>query len=209
MLTGKLKNQVDEIWEAFWTGGITNPISVIEQFTYLLFIRRLDEIHTARVKNALVMETEIEKPIFGTEQDSYRWSKFMNQDPQVMFELVRDKVFPFIKTINGEDTTFAKHMRDAIFMVPTAGLLDRVVTMIDKIDMDDRDTKGDLYEYMLSKLQSSGTNGQFRTPRHIIQMMVKMTAPKLDGDKSDVICDPASGKRYIPTFNNTPYMIQW
>ena len=193
MLTGKLKNQVDEIWEAFWTGGITNPISVIEQFTYLLFIRRLDEIHTARVKNALVMETEIEKPIFGTEQDSYRWSKFKNQDPQVMFELVRDKVFPFIKTINGEDTTFAKHMRDAIFMVPTAGLLDRVVTMIDKIDMDDRDTKGDLYEYMLSKLQSSGTNGQFRTPRHIIQMMVQMTAPKLDGDKSDVICDPASG----------------
>jgi len=193
MLTGKLKNQVDEIWEVFWTGGITNPISVIEQFTYLLFIRRLDEIHTNRERQAMLLETEVEHPIFTPEQDHYRWNKFKNLDPQVMFDLVKDKVFPFIKTIDGEDTTFAKHMVDAIFMMPKASVLDRVVSLIDKIPMDDRDTKGDLYEYMLSKLQSSGTNGQFRTPRHIIQMMVEMTAPKLDGDKSDIICDPASG----------------
>ena len=193
MLTGKLKNQVDEIWEVFWTGGVTNPISVIEQFTYLLFIRRLDEIHTARERQAMLLESDIEKPIFSEDENSYRWNKFKNLDPQVMFDLVKDKVFPFIKTINGEDTTFAKHMADAIFMIPKAQVLDKVVNLIDKIPMDDRDTKGDLYEYMLSKLQSSGTNGQFRTPRHIIQMMVEMTAPKLDGDKSDIICDPASG----------------
>lgn len=198
MLTGKLKNQVDEIWEVFWTGGVTNPISVIEQFTYLLFIRRLDEIHTTRERQALLLaddglETEVANPIFSTEQANYRWNKFKNLDPQVMFDLVKDKVFPFIKTINGEDTSFAKHMSDAIFMIPKAQVLDKVVNLIDKIDMDDRDTKGDLYEYMLSKLQSSGTNGQFRTPRHIIQMMVEMTQPKLDGNKSDVICDPASG----------------
>jgi len=193
MLTGKLKNQVDEIWEVFWTGGVTNPISVIEQFTYLLFIRRLDEIHTSRERQAMLLETDIAQPIFATEQANYRWNKFKNLDPQVMFELVKDKVFPFIKTINGEDTTFAKHMSDAIFMIPKAQVLDKVVNLIDKIPMDDRDTKGDLYEYMLSKLQSSGTNGQFRTPRHIIQMMVEMAQPKLDGNKSDVICDPASG----------------
>lgn len=193
MLTGKLKNQVDEIWEVFWTGGVTNPISVIEQFTYLLFIRRLDEIHTSRERQAMLLETDIEQPIFATEQANYRWNKFKNLDPQVMFELVKDRIFPFIKTINGEDTTFAKHMSDAIFMIPKAQVLDKVVNLIDKIPMDDRDTKGDLYEYMLSKLQSSGTNGQFRTPRHIIQMMVEMTQPKLDGNKSDIICDPASG----------------
>ncbi|MGJ8648332.1 MAG: type I restriction-modification system subunit M [Marinomonas colpomeniae] len=193
MLTGKLKNQVDEIWEIFWTGGVTNPISVIEQFTYLLFIRRLDEIHTSREKQSLLLEASFENPIFSSEQNSYRWNKFKNLDPQVMFDLVKDKVFPFIKTINGADSSFATHMNDAIFMIPKAQVLDKVVTLIDKIPMDDRDTKGDLYEYMLSKLQSSGTNGQFRTPRHIIQMMVEMTQPKLDGDKSDIICDPASG----------------
>ncbi|HBY85870.1 MAG TPA: N-6 DNA methylase [Colwellia sp.] len=193
MLTGKLKNQVDQIWEVFWTGGVTNPISVIEQFTYLLFIRRLDEIQTSRERQAMLLETEIEQPIFNDEQASYRWNKFKNLDPQVMFDLVKDKVFPFIKSINGEDSAFAKHMTDAIFMIPKAAVLDRVVNMVDKIDMDDRDTKGDLYEYMLSKLSSSGTNGQFRTPRHIIKMMVEMTQPKLDGNKSDIICDPASG----------------
>lgn len=193
MLTGKLKNQVDQIWEVFWTGGVTNPISVIEQFTYLLFIRRLDEIHTGRERQALLLEADIAQPIFSDTQQSYRWNQFKDIDRQVMFDLVKDEVFPFIKTINGEDTTFAKHMSDAIFMIPKASVLGNVVDLIDKIDMHDRDTKGDLYEYMLSKLSSSGTNGQFRTPRHIIQMMVEMTQPKLDGNKSDIICDPASG----------------
>lgn len=193
MLTGKIKNQVDEIWEAFWTGGIANPISVIEQFTYLLFIRRLDEIQTTKEREATLIEGEVQSPIFNKRQGKLRWNKFKNFDPDEMFTLVKDKVFPFIKTLHGVDSGFAKHMKDAIFMVPSPGLLDRVVNMIDQIDMAARDTKGDLYEYMLSKLQTSGTNGQFRTPRHIIQMMVQMTQPKLDGDKSDIICDPASG----------------
>ena len=193
MLTGNIKNQVDQVWEAFWTGGITNPISVIEQFTYLLFIRRLDEIHTNREKQALLLDAPIKDPIFFADEQAYRWNKFKNLDPQVMYDLVKDKVFPFIKTINGEDTSFARHMSTAIFMIPTPGLLDRVVNMVDQIDMTARDTSGDLYEYMLSKLQTSGTNGQFRTPRHIIKMMVEMTAPKLNGNSSDVICDPAAG----------------
>jgi len=191
MLTGKIKNQVDEIWEAFWTGGIANPVSVIEQFTYLLFIRRLDEIQLMQERQAsLGGEVEF---IFNKRQQKMRWGKFKNRDPDEMFAIVRDEVFPFIKTMHGVDSTFAQHMKDAIFMIPTPSLLDRVVNMISQIDMDDRDTKGDLYEYMLSKLQTSGTNGQFRTPRHIIQMMVEMTQPKLDGDRSDTVCDPASG----------------
>ncbi|MEW8496300.1 MAG: class I SAM-dependent DNA methyltransferase [Candidatus Thiodiazotropha taylori] len=193
MLTGKIRNQVDEIWEAFWTGGIANPISVIEQFTYLLFIRSLDEIHTRRERQAQLGDGKIENPIFNRRQGKFRWSKLKNFDPDEMFNLVKDEIFPFIKKMQGEDTTFARHMRDAIFMIPTPNLLDRVVNMIDGIDMSARDTKGDLYEYMLSKLQTSGTNGQFRTPRHIIQMMVQMTSPKLGGNHSDIICDPASG----------------
>lgn len=193
MLTGKIKNQVDEIWEAFWTGGIANPISVIEQFTFLLFIRRLDEIHTTRERQAMLLEGEIDNPIFSAEQQNLRWNRFKNFDPDVMFNLVKDEVFPFIKSMHGVDSTFARHMKDAIFMIPSPALLDRVVNMIDQINMDDRDTKGDLYEYMLSKLQTSGTNGQFRTPRHIIQMMVQLTRPRLDGNNSDIICDPASG----------------
>ncbi|WP_444995403.1 type I restriction-modification system subunit M [Aliikangiella sp. IMCC44359] len=192
MLTGKIRNQVDEIWNSFWTGGVSNPISVIEQFSYLLFIRRLDQIHTNKERVATLGHA-IENPVFGPDQQDYRWNKLKNKDPQVMFELMSNQVFPFIKNLKGEDSSFAQHMRDAIFMIPSAALLDRVVNMIDKIDMNDRDTKGDLYEYMLSKLQTSGTNGQFRTPRHIIRMMVEMTQPILDGDKSDVICDPASG----------------
>ena len=193
MLTGKLRNQVDRIWEAFWTGGISNPISVIEQFSYLLFIRRLDDLHTLREAQANAFGTPIDKPLFGPDEQDYRWHKFKNKDPQVMYELVRDKVFPFIKTLNSDESSFAKHMKDAIFMIPKASLLDQVVQMIDALDMNDRDTKGDLYEYMLSKLTTAGTNGQFRTPRHIINLMVQMTAPVLDGDKSDVICDPAAG----------------
>ncbi|MCG8038634.1 MAG: type I restriction-modification system subunit M [Candidatus Thiodiazotropha taylori] len=193
MLTGKIRNQVDEIWEAFWTGGIANPVSVIEQFTYLLFIRRLDEIQTQLEATARLGGKEIENPIFNKRQGKLRWNKFKNFDPDVMFNILKDEVFPFIKAMRGVDSTFARHMKDAIFMIPSPALLDRVVNMIDQIDMSARDTKGDLYEYMLSKLQTSGTNGQFRTPRHIIQMMVQMTAPKLDGNHSDIICDPASG----------------
>jgi len=196
MLIGQIRNQVDAVWNAFWTGGVANPVSVIEQISYLLFIRRLDEIHTNVERKANVSGKPLENPIFTTAQNELRWSVFKNKDPQTMFELVRDKVFPFIKTINGEESAFAKHMRDAIFMVPKPGLLAQVIDMLDQIPMQDRDTKGDLYEYLLSKLQQSGVNGQFRTPRHIIKMMVEMIKPVLNADdphKSDFICDPASG----------------
>lgn len=193
MLTGKLRNQVDKIWEAFWTGGISNPISVIEQFTYLLFIRRLDDLHTQREQIANAIGVPLSNPVFGAGQDALRWHKFKNIDPQQMYERVRDQVFPFIKNLHDADSTFAQHMKDAIFMVPKASVLDLVVQLIDQLDLRDRDTSGDLYEYMLSKLSSAGTNGQFRTPRHIIRLMVAMTAPVLDGERSDTICDPAAG----------------
>lgn len=193
MLTGKIKNQIDDVWLAFHSGGIANPISVIEQITYLIFIRRLDQLQTQKEKSAVLFGGEVDKPIFTPEQKPLRWDSFKNKDPEQMFTLVRDQVFPFIKSMNGESSSFAKHMKDAIFMIPTASLLDRVVNMIDKIDMNDRDTKGDVYEYMLGKLAIAGSGGQFRTPRHIIRMMVDMTAPVLDGDKSDIICDPAAG----------------
>ncbi|ATR81717.1 N-6 DNA methylase [Pseudomonas sp. HLS-6] len=193
MLTGKLRNQVDKIWEAFWTGGISNPISVIEQFTYLLFIRRLDDIHTQREQVANAIGVPLSNPVFTPGQDALRWHKFKNIDPQKMYERVRDEVFPFIKNLHDADSTFAQHMKDAIFMIPKASVLDQVVQLIDQLDLRDRDTNGDLYEYMLSKLSSAGTNGQFRTPRHIIRLMVALTAPVLDGDKSDTICDPAAG----------------
>lgn len=193
MLTGKIRNQVDEVWLAFFAGGISNPLSVIEQVTYLLFIRRLDQVQDNKEQVALLNSEEIEKPVFQSHQQHLRWSKFKNQAPSEMFNVVKDEVFPFIKTMNGVDSSFAKHMVDAIFMIPTPGLLDRVVNLIDQINMDDRDTKGDLYEYMLSKLNVAGSGGQFRTPRHIIRMMVEMTNPVLNGDKSDIICDPASG----------------
>ncbi|HXH54352.1 MAG TPA: class I SAM-dependent DNA methyltransferase [Gammaproteobacteria bacterium] len=196
MLTGQIRNQVDAVWNTFWTGGVANPISVIEQISYLLFIRRLDEVHTNAERKANIIGKPIENPIFLPKQNALRWSVFKDKDPQTMFELVRDKVFPFIKNIHGEESAFAQHMKDAIFMIPKPGLLAQVVDMIEQIPMQDRDTKGDLYEYLLSKLSQSGVNGQFRTPRHIIKMMVEMLKPVLssvDSKKSDLICDPAAG----------------
>ena len=191
MITGELKSKVDKIWDTMWSGGISNPLSVIEQLTYLLFIKRLDELHTLKEHKAARTKKPIEEPVFTLEQDKLRWSRFKEIAPEQMFELVRDKVFPFMKTLgqkgeaDGEGgSTYTHHMKDALFMMPTAHLLSNVVDQLDSIDMTDRDTKGDLYEYMLGKIASAGQNGQFRTPRHIIKLMVDMTArtPK------DVIC---------------------
>ena len=194
MLTGEIRNQIDSVWNAFHVGGVTNPISVIEQISYLLFIKRLDDIQN-KLDNDAVMAKMLgdaapnKKPVFTDEEKGLRWRSFRDADPEKMFELVRDKVFPKIKTLGGEDGSFAQHMKDAIFMIPRSDVLDQVVQLIDGINMDDKDTKGDVYEYMLSKLQSSGVNGQFRTPRHIIKMMVELMQPKLE----DTICDPACG----------------
>lgn len=191
MLTGELRTQIDKIWTDFWTGGISNPLTVIEQFTYLLFIRRLDEIQLTKEKQANIAGIAIKDPIYTQEQKPLRWSSFKNADPETMYHLFQKEngVFDFMKNIGVKGSIFANFMKGATFMIPTPRLLDLVVQQIDKIVMSDRDTKGDLYEYLLSKIASAGTNGQFRTPRHIIKMMVDMVKPQ----KDDTICDPACG----------------
>lgn len=190
MLTGDLRNKIDKLWDAFWTGGLSNPMTVIEQITYLLFIKRLDDIHRSRENKANSMKKPIENPIFNDEQQHLRWSRFKDEgSPEVVFKLVRDEVFPFIKNIGEVESTLRQQMKDATFMIPTDRLLIAVIDMISAIPMQDRDTKGDLYEYLLSKLATAGKNGQFRTPRHIIRMMVEMVAPTPD----DTICDPSAG----------------
>jgi type I restriction enzyme M protein len=196
MLTGEIRSQIDRIWDAFWSGGISNPLEVIEQITYLLFLRRLDDLHTLEENKATRLKKPMERRVFPEGKDpkkrpydDLRWSKFKHFAPAEMFNVVNDHVFPFLRTLGGDGSTYAHHMKDARFTIPTAALLAKVVDMLDQVPMEERDTKGDLYEYMLGKIATAGTNGQFRTPRHIIRLMVEMTAP---GPK-DVICDPASG----------------
>lgn len=188
MITGELKSKIDRVWDAFWSGGISNPLEVIEQVTYLLFIRRLDDIQIRDEKKARVTGAPIDNPVFLPGQSDLRWSHFKNTSPEVMFQIVGNEVFPFLRTM-GDGTTYSEHMKDARFTVPTPALLSKVVDMLDDIPMADRDTNGDLYEYLLSQIASAGKNGQFRTPRHIIDLMVSMTAPK----PGDEICDPACG----------------
>ncbi len=194
MITGELKSKIDRIWDTMWSGGISNPLSVIEQLTYLLFIKRLDELHTLKEHKASRTGKPIERPLYKEDQDHLRWSRFKETAPEQMFVTIRDEVFPFIKNLgnNGENngnSTYTHHMKDALFLMPTPRVLSNVVDQLDSIDMADSDTKGDLYEYMLSKIATAGQNGQFRTPRHIIKLMVEMTAP----NPKDIICDPACG----------------
>lgn len=195
MITGEFKNHVDKIWNAFWTGGIANPLTVIEQFTYLIFLRRLDENQQREEKKAALIGGDVEEPLFTKAQEPLRWHVFKNDDPEVMFDKFTKpivdnlNVFEHMKQVGKTAGVFAEYMKGATFMIPTPRLLDQVVQMVDEIIMDDRDTKGDLYEYLLSKIASAGKNGQFRTPRHIIRMMVEMTKPQ----QGDTICDPACG----------------
>jgi len=189
VITGDLKNKIDRVWDAFWSGGIANPLEVIEQITYLLFIRRLDDLQTLSEKKANRTGKPVENPVFQPGQDELRWSRFKSREPGVMFKIIGEGVFPLLRTLGGDGSTYSEHMKDARFTIPTPALLSRVVDMLDDIPMDNRDTTGDLYEYMLSKIATAGTNGQFRTPRHIIRLMVDMTAP-VPGDE---ICDPACG----------------
>lgn len=189
MITGELKSQVDRVWDAFWTGGISNPLEVIEQITYLLFIKRLDDLHTLKERQANLTKSEISQPVFAADEQRLRWSRFKNEEPKQMYETVAQSVFPFIRNFRGDNTTYSEFMKDARLSIPTAALLAKVVDLIDRIPMEDADTKGDLYEYMLNKISQSGQNGQFRTPRHIIRMMVEMTAPV----PADLVCDPACG----------------
>lgn len=191
MITGELRSKIDRVWEAFWTGGLSNPITVIEQMTYLLFIRRLDDLHTQREQKAAFLKKPIENPIFLPLENELRWSYFKNTDPDVMYRLFTRNggVFDFLKNLGDREGTFAAYMKGATFMIPTPRLLAQVVDMLSEINMDDRDTKGDVYEYLLSKIASAGQNGQFRTPRHIIKMIVDMVQP----GPEDIICDPSAG----------------
>ena len=189
VITGELKSKIDRVWDAFWSGGISNPMEVIEQITYLLFIRRLDDLQTLQENKARRNKKPVTDPTFLPGQEELRWSRFKNDDPAVMFTVIGDEVFPMLRKLGGEGSTYSEHMKDARFTIPTPALLAKVVDLLDDVPMQDRDTNGDLYEYMLSKIASAGQNGQFRTPRHIIQLMVAMRAPKPD----DEICDPACG----------------
>ena len=196
MLTGAIRNQVDQVWNAFWSGGVSNPLSVIEQITYLLFIKRLDELHTLEENKAQTLGKPISRRIFpegadpkGRPYDDLRWSRFKNLEAREMMEVVDEHVFPFLRSLGEEGSSYGRHMRDARLGFSNANLLAKVVAQLDGIEMADRDTKGDVYEYMLGKIASAGQNGQFRTPRHIIRLMVALTAPTPE----DVICDPAAG----------------
>lgn len=189
MITGELRNKVDKVWEIFWTGGITNPLSVIEQFTYLLFIKGLDDKQNDIDQNAEILGIEAEK-IFGDNQQELRWSNFKQLGALPMYDIVSEKVFSFIKNMHSDkNSAFSKYMSDAIFMIPTPQMLEKIVTNIDELPLDEGDNKGDLYEYLLSKVATAGTNGQFRTPRHIIKMIVELMKPT----PTDTIIDPAAG----------------
>ena len=223
MITGAIKNKVDKIWTDIWAGGITNPLTVIEQLTYLMFIRSLDEKE---------LETEEFENMTGGKMDkifpptplgqSMRWSKFKHDDSRDIYEIISKRVFPAIKNMRHgrlpdinekgepvwpdapagdtqavqddpqENTAFARYMSDAMFLIPTPQVLQKIITGLDDLyehDLSEQDMQGDLYEYMLGKLATAGQNGQFRTPRHIIAMMVEMLRPTPE----DTICDPACG----------------
>lgn len=203
MLSAEIKSKIDRLWNNFWSGGISNPLTVIEQISYLLFIKRLDDIDNAKAKRANRMEVpytslfkELNEKLIAdnksTEDFNYellKWSEFQHLDVNEMFDVVSQKVFPAIKMLGGAESSFTAEMKDAVFMIPKPSLLQESVRLIEGINMDDSDTKGDLYEYLLSKLATSGVNGQFRTPRHIIRMMVELMDPTAE----DKICDPACG----------------
>ena len=203
MITGELKNRINSLWEIFWTGGITNPLDVVEQMTYLMFIRDLDDTDNLRAKESAMLGLP-HKSIFADEVkigdrtipgNQLKWSVFHDFPAGKMYATVQEWVFPFIKTLHGDKSSaYAKYMDDAIFKIPTPLMLDKIVTALDGIyeqmaQMQDSDTRGDIYEYLLSKIATAGVNGQFRTPRHIIRMMVELMQPRPD----DVICAPACG----------------
>lgn len=203
MITGELKTKIDKIWDTLWTGGITSPSSALEQITYLIFMKLLDDNEIKKAGNAAALGIVYKSKIFkegdftiddgksAVPYSKLRWSEFHNLEPGAMFELVRNYVFAFIKTVNGEgkDTAFSKFMSDAVFLVPTPKVLAVCVDELNAIDMSNKDIMGDVYEYCLNKMSAAGKLGQFRTPRHIVDMMVELVKPNYN----DVILDPAMG----------------
>ncbi len=193
MLTGQQRNDIDKIWKEFWQNGMTDPLSIIKQITYLLFIRNLDRQQELKEKQANKLGMAVTDAIYTEVQRELRWSVFKDKDPELMFHLFRKEggVFDFVKNIGAQGGLFAQTMRYANFDINNPKLLDRIVQMIDQLQIDDRDSKGDVYEYLLSKLATAGINGQFRTPKHIIRMMVDLMQPTTS-DK-ELVCDPAAG----------------
>lgn len=203
MITGEIKNRIDSIWDTFWTSGMTNPMNILEQMTYLFFMKMLDDKQCKEEANAALWGNKLVNPVFpdgnwhNPEIDKdipyseLRWSHFKNTGSDNMFRMVRENVFVFIKNLGeGASTSaYSRYMQSAIFLIPSARVLQKIVDGIDALDMNNRDAMGDVYEYILGKMAASGTNGQFRTPRHIISMMVNLMQPK----PTDRICDPAMG----------------
>ena len=202
MITGEIKNQIDSIWDTFWTGGITNSITILEQMTYLFFMKMLDDAQKTKEANANAFGVAVKDPVFkagnwhnpDTDRDvpyeTLRWSYFKNRSGEEMFQIVSRDAFSFIKNLNsGKESAYSKFMKNATFLIQSPRTLMKIVEGIDNLDMNNRDTMGDVYEYILGKMAASGNNGQFRTPRHIIRMMVEMLAPTL----KDSVCDPAMG----------------
>ena len=208
MITGEIKNKIDQIWDTFFVAGITNPITVLEQMTYIFFMKLLDDKQLQEEENARDWGGEVQNPTFldgqlwvnpeavsdeekkGVPYENLRWHVFKNFGSDNMFRIVRQSVFEFIKHIGtGEESAYSRYMKSAIFLIPNARTLSKVVDGVDALDMNNRDAMGDVYEYILGKMAASGTNGQFRTPRHIIRMIVEMMEPT----PKDYICDPAMG----------------
>jgi type I restriction enzyme M protein len=189
MLDPEIKSKINRLWNAFWAGGLANPLSAIEQISYLIFIKRLDELDT-RHKNAAQSRGHPYKSLFEVHEDC-RWSNWKHMNSEDMYKHVTNAVFPFIKNLhNGEDALYSQYMKDATFMIPKPSLLQEAVTLIDEIEIGERpDIQGDIYEHLLGELNTAGKNGQFRTPRHIIRMMVELVDP----DIGQRICDPACG----------------
>ena len=208
MITGEIKNKIDQIWDTFFVAGITNPITVLEQMTYIFFMKMLDDKQLQEEENARDWDSEVQNPTFidgelwvnpeavsdeeraGVPYENLRWHVFKNFGADNMYKVVRQSVFEFIKHIGtGEESAYSRYMKSAIFLIPNARTLARIVDGVDSLDMNNRDAMGDVYEYILGKMAASGTNGQFRTPRHIIRMIVEMMQPT----PQDYICDPAMG----------------
>lgn len=203
MITGELRSKVDSIWDTIWTGGITSPITVLEQITYLMFMKLLDDNQLKAEAGANALGIKLKNRVFGegicvisenphveTDYKNLRWHVFHNYEPGTMFSNIQNYVFPFIKQIGeGKDTAFSRYMKDTVFLIPTAKVLAKAVDGIDAMDMNNKDIMGDVYEYLLGKIAAAGENGQFRTPRHIINMMVQLMKPTL----KDKILDPAMG----------------
>ena len=202
MITGDIKNRIDSIWDTFWTGGITNSITILEQMTYLFFMKMLDDSQVKREAAANLLGGTINDPVFkagawhnpDSDRDvpynNLRWHNFVNFEAEKMYQTISKDAFIFIKSLNeGKESAYSRFMESATFLIPNPRTLVKIVEGVDKLDMNNRDTMGDVYEYILSKMAATGNNGQFRTPRHIIRMMVELMQPTL----MDTICDPAMG----------------